>query len=51
MRTLSLSLNLEGLGCQSKVCLLTILLIVGVEKIFEKKSAAEKWDIDFEMGD
>ena len=30
-----------------KKCLFTILLIVGIEKIFEKQVAAEKGHIDF----
>ena len=34
-----------------KKCLFTILLILGVEKIFEKQVAEEKDHIDFDIGD
>ena len=51
MKECILEVKSQGLGCSSMVCLLTILLILGVEEIFESVRPTEKGHIDFEMGD
>ena len=49
LENLSLRMSLKDLDVTQKM--FTILLILGVEKIFEKQVAAEKGYTDFDIGD
>ena len=51
MRRFILRVNLKYLDVTHICCLFTILLILDVEKIFEKQVTAEKGHTDFYLGD
>ena len=50
-RVKPLRVNFVTCKCINQHCLFIILLILGVEKIFEKYGATEKIDTSFEMDD